>query len=29
MSREVLSPTELRMPTVASVAAGSLVIKGS
>ena len=25
MSREVLSPTELRMPTVASVAAGSLV----
>lgn len=25
MSREVLSPTELHMPTVASVAAGSLV----
>lgn len=25
MSREVLSPTELRMPTVASVAGGSLI----
>lgn len=25
MSREVITPTELRMPTVASVAAGSLI----